>query len=512
MNLQNINALGTWGSRHLKLLLIVFGVALIAKAGVLSRGFAVDDYSFGQGFTQEDVTLFMTQGRFLLGVIDWVINSLNVNINDIYVSLGFFAIFLQAAVVVAMLRFVGAADSPWAALVGSLIVVHPYLAELLTFRMVLPGYCIAAIFSIVALEAVALPSNGYRAWIVALTATVGMLFVYQGFLNYFAVAIVFAYLFGVLQKKLELQHKSGKTDLALRAFTLTCVCTFSAFLFLLILSVSKKIGLIQPTGRANFIEWREIPFRLEQIRDLLLKVYWGTEAVSPSWLKIIIAIMVSAALSALIPGFAKGLQRSRFSKKTFGVVFAVALLIPVTVGVILPFKDWWPVPRVLPQVPLILGLLLLLAYPACRERYGKLPIRVLAASIGSVILAFIFINNQIFADQQRLNSWDKMEANRIIARFELQPNFLKIDAIYVGGGSWRHGGKLNTIQGDMNISAFSPDYSKVPLLVEVSGYNFKKASGNQISVGENYCATALPWPDALSVAIIDNLAIVCLKK
>ncbi|MDQ0042403.1 glucosyltransferase domain-containing protein [Variovorax boronicumulans] len=511
MNTQNYKILGNWESRHLKLLLVIFGVALIAKSGVLSRGFAIDDYSFGQGFTKGELGFFLTQGRFLLAGIDWVIDALGVNINDLYVSLGLAALFLQAALIVAILRFVGAADAPGAMVVGSAMVVHPYLAEILTFRMVLPGYCAAAALSILAMEAASRTAAGYRSYAFSLLATLGMLFVYQGFLNYFAVAIIFAYLFGAFAKIGVGSHPPGG-DHSRRAFVLTLICAFSVFLFLAILSVAKRIGSIEPTGRAKFIEWQAITTRLGQIQDLFLKVFWQSEPVTPQWVKMVIVLLSVVAILALIPGFIGSLRNSRYFGNTVGIVLAAFFLIPATVGVIVLFKDWWPVPRVLPQVPIIVGLLWLLAYPALQNYFPRIPSKAFIALILCVVVAFIFINNQVFADQQRLNSWDRAEANRIIARIEEQPDFSRIESVFVSGGSWRHSGRLRTIQGDMNISAFSPDYSKLPLLLEVSGYNFSKASGSQIVAGESYCSGAKPWPDKTSVSVIDNLAVVCLPK
>lgn len=512
MEKTKFKILDGWESTHVKLLLIVFGAALIAKGGVLARGFAVDDYAFGQGFTKGELSIFLTQGRFLLGGIDSFIDSLGVNINDLYVSLGVCALLLQAALVVSILRFVGVANARGAALVGAVMVSHPYLAEILTFRMVLPGYCVAAAFSIVSLEMISRKPLRWPYIAMALAATVGMLFIYQGFLNYFSAAIIFAYLFGAISwKRIGFEVADGQ-DLKRRAVVLMFVCLASALIFLTILSASKSLGWIELTGRANFIERGFIVERMGQIKDLLLRIYWLGEPVSPRWLKVLVAAMISIAVILTARILFSQEKKSKKALDILGIALGLLLLIPVTVGVIAPFKDWHPVPRVLPQVALIVGLLLLVGYSAVRGFFGKIPGSIFSSLLVLLLVVFVFISNQIFADQQRINSWDRAEANRVISRLEQQEGFSKIEYIFVSDGGWHHSSRLSTIQGDMNISAFSPEYSRAPLLVEMSGYAFKKSSDDQNLIGERYCEKSKPWPNRESISIVENLAIVCLRK
>lgn len=506
-------ALGEWGPRHVRLLLIIFATALVAKGGVILRGFAVDDYSFGQGFSKEELSVFLTQGRFLLGGVDWFINTLGVNINDLYVSLGISALFLQAALVTSILRFVGAADFSLSALIGAAIVSHPYLAEILTFRMVLPGYCVAAILSIVALEMAAKKPMTLRNQIVALAATVAMLFVYQGFLNLFAVAIIFAFLFDQLSKLQAAPTFSSHAIHSKRIVVLGLVCLISAVLFLVTLAASKASGLIALTGRANFIELSAVSERVTQIAALLQRVYWMSESIVPHWIKVLIAAMILFVIVVVCFGIcSEKLAKKIVIWQLIGGIFALALLIPITVGVILPFKDWWPVPRVLAQVPFIIGLFLLLAAPVVQKERAAMLRRMLTVSTSILVVCFVFISNQVFADQQRLNSWDKEQANRIISRLEQNPNFFEIKSIYLSDGAWGYPARLSTLQGDMNISAFAPEYSRVSLLLEVSGYSFKKATGDLASTGAAYCKNHRPWPHLESVSIDGELAVVCLSN
>ena len=501
-----------WERAQVKLLLIVFGAALVAKGGVLARGFAVDDYAFGQGFTKGELNLFMTQGRFLLGGIDSFIESLGVNINDLYVSLGLCALLLQAALIVSILRFVGIANARGAALVGAVMAVHPYLTEILTFRMVLPGYCVGALLSIVALEMISQTPLRRSHISMALIATVGMLFIYQGFLNYFAAAIIFACLFGVVSWKRIGLEVVDERDLKRRALMLVLICVASALIFLIILGMSKRLGWIELTARANFIERDGVAERIGQIKTLLIQIYWWGEPVSPKWLKALVATMISLAVILVAKISWKREEGSSNPLALLGIASLLLLLVPATVGMIAPFKDWHPVTRVLPQVALIVGLLLFIGYSAVRGLWGKIPGDIFAGLLVVLLTAFVFIDNQIFADQLRVNSWNRAEPNRVIARLEQQDDFSKIEYLFVSDGGWRHPSGLRTAQGDMNISAFSPEYSRAPLMVEISGYAFKRALGDRRLAGQKYCEKAKPWPNPESISIAGDLAIVCLKK
>lgn len=500
-------------SGHLKLLLIFFGIALIARGGVLDRGFAVDDYSFGQGFSTSEFDVFLAQGRFFLAAIDGAIHALGVNIADIYISLGLLSLLLQAGLVLAVLRFVGAVDSPGALVAGSLMVAHPYLAEILTFRMVLPGYCVGALLTIIALEALSRDAGRRnRNLLISFAATVAMLFVYQGFLNYFSIALIFSILFGEVFRSRSTSDNRPAVDYRRRALSLLFVCLASVVLFMAIVTMSKRFGLISLTSRAEFIKLHEVPERISQVLELIAKIYWLGEPMGAHWVKVIIAVMlVIAGLAVCVEVFrGPGEGKSRVKKTIF--VLAAPLLALATVGVILPFKDWWPVPRVLSQTSLIIGLILLLAYPILRRRLEKIPAAIFMVLPAILIVSFVFKSNQVFADQQRLNAWDRMKVNRIVARLEQKADFQKVEYIFFGGGRGGYPAGLNTIQGDMNVSALYPIYSKLPLLLETSGYRFKPAVGEQAIQGENLCKTSAAWPSEESVFVIGNLAVICLDK
>ena len=80
------------------------------------------------------------------------------------------------------------------------------------------------------------------------------------------------------------------------------------------------------------------------------------------------------------------------------------------------------------------------------------------------------------------------------------------------GGFWGYPAGIRTMQGDMNISALYPAWSKTSVLISTSGYRFEQALGARKAQGEKYCETASPWPAIGSTSVVDDLAIICLQK
>jgi hypothetical protein len=494
---------------YFRLIIIIFVAAVLAKGSVIFGGYAIDDYVLSRGAL--DLGLFFSQGRYIAAAIVWFVESIGANINDMYFSLGIVTLFLQSVFVVSILRFVGVENSPAAGLVGAIMVAHPYLTEILTFRMALPYYSVSLILSIIALEMVTRRPLTWGARAIALLATFGMLFTYQVFLNYFAVAIIFTFIYG------QVLHHKNDQSLAInnihreRALTLTIISAVSAIAFVLIIWLTKALGLNRMTGRSNFITFDEIPERIAQISSALGRIYWSAEPVFSGWLKSLVALMLVMSIVIIFRHLIIG-KWNNFIINVLLIFIALILLAPVSLGVIIPFKDWWAVPRVIAHVAMIIGLIFLVADSCIQDSGNRFLKSIIFISRIVVLAGFVILSNQILADQQRINQWDKMMANRIISRLEMHRDFGNVKFVYISQSSWGFPAKFRTAQGDMNISAFYPGYSRVPLLSEVSGYRLVGAVGSKAALGEEYCKAKQPWPHAESITVDDDVAIVCLKK
>ncbi len=492
-----------------RLILIVFAAAIFSKGVVLFRGFSIDDYSFANGVGEKEMSLFFSQGRYLMALIFWALESLGVNSSDLYFPLGILALILQSTFVVSIFRFVGVERLPAAGLVGALVVAHPYLAEILTFRLVLASYCIALIFSILALEALIRWPSTWRGRTGALLATLGMVFTYQIFLNYFSVAIAFALLLSLISKRNDDHPVIFARDGYARAMDLIIVSVIAGLIFLATTGLARYYGVNGDVDRAKIIALTDIPERARQAYSSLANIYWLSEPVYSGWLKILVAVIVAYSILSIL--WKIFLTRKEGRGGILSVLILI-LLAPVSLGLIIAFKSWWPVPRVVAHVSVLCGLILLSA-DFCFQNPDRRSLKNLSGAARCVVLVgFVFLSNQILVDQQRLNDWDRLMANRIVSRLEMIPNFGEVKYININGGSWAFPEKLRTIQGDLNVSSFFPEHSKVSLLSEVSGYKFEYADAGGVAKGAEYCRDRQPWPHAESLAVFGDLAIICLKK
>lgn len=495
-----------------RVFLLIFVVVLASKGLVIFRGYAIDDYGFiPDGNINFD--LLFSQGRYIQAILIWFSEAIGANVSDIFFSTGLAALFLQAIFLTSLIRFVGLEKSPMAGIVGAIIVAHPYLTEIFTFRMAVPTYSVALVFSIFALEAGLVKPATWSSRVASVGATVAMLFTYQVFINYFAIAVVFALLSSQIYNVKDGYSSFKSNAIRQRAFALAGTSIISIVVFGLVTKITKLVGLTSGLSISKILTVDEVPSRWNQMIASLGNIYWRNEPVLSGGLKSFVALLlVFSIVKIIIFVFVKS-NRQKF----LGLFFAFSaflLLAPLSLGVILPFQVWWPVPRVVAHVSVIVGLIFLLA-DSCGDAVEHRGVRsTLILARCTVLIGFVFLSNQILVDQQRLNQWDAMMANRMIARLEMNPAYEKVKFIYVSKGSWPwpYTNKLRTANGDMNVSGLLVDYAKVPLLAEISGIYFKTATGSNLAIGEKYCTENEPWPHPRAVAVENELAIICLKK
>jgi hypothetical protein len=220
---------------------------------------------------------------------------------------------------------------------------------------------------------------------------------------------------------------------------------------------------------------------------------------------LLIGALVAGMVFALRNVFSRmgGPGVSRFARAA-GV--ALALGVPLCIGIQLLLHEWWPQPRVIAQTGMFWGGIFALTY----HFSGRIGRRALLVFLTVVLVSFLGLNDRIFADQHRLNMRDLAKANRIMARIETLPDHARIRNVVILGGSWRYDQPIHTAQGDMNISAFSQDWSRLSILNEISGNDFHEPALPLKAKAVAYCETAQKWPEPGSVISIETTAVVCL--
>ena len=172
-------------------------------------------------------------------------------------------------------------------------------------------------------------------------------------------------------------------------------------------------------------------------------------------------------------------------------------------------KEIWLAPRVLSPFSIFIAGVAMLGWRSAPSAWIR---HLLMIALVPLWIAYVGTSNRILYDQRRVNLWDAQEANRILARLELDPRFGAMRALALMNGNWGRSQALSTMRGDMNVSAFAVSWSKAGLMAQATGDQFKSASDEQRQTAEKYCATAEAWPAAASVTIAGDLGIVCLPR
>ena len=486
-----------------KLILLIFFVSLIARAGVLAPGFAMDDYFVSYDDGSLGYSIFFSQGRFLHAALFALIHAIGVNPSDVYVAFGLLAILLQAVFVVSILRFVGVDEMPGAGLVGALIAVHPYGSEILTFRMALPGYCAGLFFSIVTLEAIIRNPSRWSNRLLAFAAMLAMAFTYQVFVNYFMVTIVFTWAFG------ELASADRRALNRQRALLLAAVLLAAMAAFVAVMALS-GLGVAGVETRARMITRDMLPQRWREIKDTLRIFYAGTEPLIAMGVKVLLWTLVGYSVLAIGTSLWRGSTWGQRAIRTAALLLVAIALVPLSLGVVLVSQEWWPSYRVVSHLAVIGGLILLIGDHCAGPWEPRIARRLQAVGRGLALFAFVLVSNQIFADQHKLNAWDMMTANRLVARLEAHPEFRNIRFVHVDGGWGAYPAGLRTAGGNLNVSELAVSSGKAKLLAAASGYEIQRATGAREARGKALCATAPTWPDSGSVKVDGDLAVICL--
>ncbi|MBU1118311.1 glucosyltransferase domain-containing protein [Patescibacteria group bacterium] len=485
-------------------LLVVGFMASFLSRGVLlfSLGYNTDDFSMMLGPTRNGY-LLVSYGRWGIAIVHKGLAMLGVEANYGTPFLVFFSFIALAYCGVLLCKMWGIQDKlVLSSVVILLFIVHPYQSGIYTYSLAIVTVGLALLFTFVPLYVLTIRKSKI---IIGLSAILFCfaLSIYQITINYALVVVLVL----VLLTFLRTVKKGQKTISALKyAFKKSSVHFFvlilGTALYGCISWIIIKVLAILPYSRSQILSFspEELFKRATQIANLFYEILFVHEAINPGTLKYIALFVLMGSIVAVAVNSCRG-------KVTSFVVY-LALLVSVflsVIGISLALKIWFFEPRLYAAIGLAWAAVVVSGYLSFRSVFAR---KVFIALSVVVIIGFISIDNHIFIDRIRMNSFDRALSNRIVAALEQNPNSDKVERIVILG-EYEH---QQPVQSSFALDSFSKGYAKVHLLNEFTGYSFLKPNEADSEKANQACLKVSKWPNPESTMIFDDLGVVCLSE
>ncbi|MCC6294351.1 MAG: glucosyltransferase domain-containing protein [Bryobacterales bacterium] len=489
------------------LFLITLALLLLAKGvALLPYGHSVDSYpklialSTNPTHSEGAFTEFLAQGR--LG--QWLLNQVLALLGNLGPGGNTWNIFISlccfAAGAVFLCRLWRTAPTGFAAIaLAGLFAIHPYHAEIFTFREAALTVSLAVLLALAGVTQAAAPRPRFAHACALLFAA----------LNLYQVAWNYAFLALLIAGLLEWVRTPGAALLPRRDSPLTTAAAalaFTTIAYFAFFKLSVRF-LTTPSGelaRGALIPLSQATNRLRELARIFYSILLRPEPLMPTAIKWLLAAMLAAAVAVLLH---RALAQPRRAADLLALPLVLGAALLGIAGIMIPIGGWMPVHRTLAAVSLLAaGSLAVLL--ACSPRLRGLAL----ATAGVLLFAFGGVNNFALHDQFRLNQRDYATAVRMIERLEADPAFAPSRPLAVVGSLRHYPLRFFTSRdgSDVNVSALLQPWSKASLLREVSGYTLPDAAPADLATAKEYCQASAPWPAMGSVAMVQSVAVVCL--
>jgi hypothetical protein len=490
------------GNKHI--FLIGCLVSILGRGQVLFQPlYSMDGYMYAYHFTLL-YTLFLQQGRYGLAILTWMREMLGYYGPDVAVSALIFSVLLFFGGALLLARSIFSSTRQSAVLIFVVMVlVHPFGTEFFYFSEATLGVAIA-FFLGSAGTYLAIKGTRFSLHTAAATSLLVLaLSIYQSIICCAAASCLMAILSQLLYSD-DGTIKNAECRPQIRALG---VCIASVFVYIFSLKIVAVVVRVPVDGRMDFsafISWPQAQAKVLVLANAFELFFWPMPGlVSPTGSSLFL-LLLSASIALILYRL---LSAGRLIQAALAVVLTaasmIAALLPQFAGQVV-----WPVPRALWPAIIPAAAILALGWslmPPKPRPVGALLLMLLA-------LVFIAGSNHILSDERRINRWDMNQANRIVARLELEKDFRQATTIVIIGGDWRRTTALQTAIGDMNVAVFSVPANgvRLGLIQEATGYHFALPTPAQKSAAAEYCRSAGTWPSSDSVALIGPMAVACL--
>ncbi len=485
---------------------ICMGILLAAKgAALFPLSYAIDDYMLIGSPDARRAVLYLQdiqQGRF--GVV--LAHELLVFLGATSPLTNIFAVLLSFCTLVfcgiLTCRMFRIEDRPLLSVMAiSFMLIHPYQAEVFSFKHTPILLAIPYMLGFSAIYFVENTSKSLLKSILLFALTISL---YQLFVNVITVILCFVV---IIELYRQLTSSGNVTGNVLLENTKLLPRLLTVFLgILLYLLINKAVlhyfgtTLIE---RGQFIDVDKLAERFGQIYDTTMMLLFKNEPIVIASFKMLLLCLLFLLIVGIFRSALWGEPRTKKHVLWFTIPVILCAAYLSVMGVVLPIKDWTPLPRVLNAVSFFWGGCFVLAYLS-----GSKGMQSATICIAFLLLfGFAGMNNRIFTDQMRVNMRDFHKANRIIARLENSPEFHNVQRLAIVGGHLNDASPISTQQGDLNVSAFIKSWANVNLINEVSGYRFGEASPNEKMRAYQYC---MYTPNTANTVVVQgNLGVIC---
>lgn len=476
---------------------------MTVKAPALLPALSIDDY-VAEAISPE---FLISQGRY--GVLVFVQASELLNLS--YYATFFIgtplSVFLWVLFFTYSAKYLRLSPGPQLLLAILVASLHPYMAEIFTFRIATFSLAVSLLLStaIFYLFGKHEQTGKFYLLLVAGACVLALGTVYQSLLNFIAVI----FLFKLLMASLSLTRKSEAVEIYRSTILHLVTVALASGVYLTVNRFIQNMLEIAPTSRSQLIESEEIPYRFDQIGTLIWTVFVRQEPVLGFGAKLVFWFIIAIGLFGIL-----ATRKSRVVSDIPPLVslIASALLVlgflVMVPGLIFAFSDWWPVPRVIAHTSLYFAAGVYMALMAVK---GRKLLEPLNASLSVLlVLSLSFFTLTIFQDQQKLNQLDRETAQTMGGIIKSQTPLEKITSLEVIGAKYFYPGEMTTTQGDLNVSAFGAPYTKTLILENELGLSLIAPTDEQKELSLQHCKSVDPWPASGSVKVFSGHAVVCL--
>jgi len=486
--------------------------AFLARGQSMLGNFSVDDVAlFGQPASQANEHN-LSMGRFLNVAIAYILDNSVTSLTSMAWSVWPVVLFLSAVSLYLILRLLSIPNNLSNLIIVSIAITHPYLAEIFSFQIAAFVSLLAQILLILLLLVQISGLNRLAKFAWSSFIIFALLSIYQVYINYIVVLLVLLLVFS----SLSATETSRLREVFKTLFYSLVVASAALIVSARVIQASINIA---PSARSNFLSVSDMPFRMSQVMDVTSGMLFGTnEPVFGGFPKLIFGFVTLFAIFVLtLRLLGKFRNQSNLTETAWSIgaltsLIACLLFLP---GIISILEDWWPVPRVLSHVALFSGLVLLGALIEVEKVIREVKPKIFVKLTATLLVALsssgsILASNQIFTDQATVNRLDRNLASSIVVSLEENQGYEKVQSVAIVGRFYSYPLGVQTMQRDLNISAFMTAPHK--LLSLISGKEFVPANPGDQELANRACLELPLYPAQGSVFVMGDIAVVCLHR